>query len=77
MRKYDLNVHIFQIKKTDVVQDLIDEFFSNFDCQRTLPYEGLKVKKKNRGTGLISEKTEGLQGELNKRAESATSGFSA
>ena len=34
MRKDDLNVHVFHYKK-DVAQDLIDDFFSNFDCQRT------------------------------------------
>ena len=25
--------------KSDVAQNLIDDFFSNFDCQKTFPYE--------------------------------------
>ena len=45
--------------KTDVSQNLIDDFFSNFDSQRTFPLEGFQVKKIG-GTGLISEKTEVL-----------------
>ena len=31
--------------KTDVAQNLIDKFFSNFDCQRTFPKERFYVKK--------------------------------
>ena len=31
MQKDDLNVHVFQTK-TDVAQNLIDGFFSSFDC---------------------------------------------
>ena len=26
--------------ETDIAQDLIDDFFSNFNCQRTFPQEG-------------------------------------
>ena len=52
--------------KTDVAQNLIDDFFSNFYCQR--------IKKKI--WGLISEKTEALYAELNERAEAATSSYS-
>ena len=33
-----LTKHIFKTK-TDVAQNLIDNFFSNFDCQRTFPQE--------------------------------------
>ena len=33
MPKDDLNEHYFNTK-TDVAQNLIDDFFSNFDCQR-------------------------------------------
>ena len=35
------------------------------------------MKKKHGGKGLISEKTEALHVELNKRAEAATSSYSA
>ena len=44
MHKDDPNVYVFQKKqnnnnnnnkKTDVAENLIDKFFSNFDCQRT------------------------------------------
>ena len=31
--------------ETDVAQNLIDDFFSNFDCQKTLSQEGFQVKK--------------------------------
>ena len=48
--------------KTDVAQNLTDKFLSNFDCG---------------GMGLISEKTEALFVELNEKAESATSSYSA
>ena len=36
MRKDELNVQVFNTK-TDVAQNQIDNFFSNFDCQRTFP----------------------------------------
>ena len=39
MRKDNLNVHDFKTE-TDVAQNLIDDFFSNFQCQRTFPYDG-------------------------------------
>ena len=55
--------------ETDVAENLIDYFFSNFDCQRILPQKGFYVKKKYAGTGLISA-------ELNKRAKTATSSYS-
>ena len=44
--------------KTDVAQNIIDDFFSNFDCQ-------ILSEKKHGGTGLISEKKEILFAELN------------
>ena len=55
--------------ETDVAQNPLDEFFSNFDCQKTFRGYG--------GTGLLSEKTEALHAELNERVEAATSSYSA
>ena len=43
----------------------------------TLTVRGPSHRKKNGGTGLISEKAEDLYAELNKRAKAATSSFSA
>ena len=60
---------------TDVAQNLINYFFSNFDYQKNFPLEGFYVKK-NGGTGLISEKTEVLYAELNERAEAVTGSYS-
>ena len=37
MRKEDVNEHVFFSKNPDVAQNLIDDFFSNVDCQRTFP----------------------------------------
>ena len=54
MQKDDPMVTYFKTK-SDEGQNLIDDFFSNFGCQRTFPYEGFQVKKYE-GTGLISEK---------------------
>ena len=43
--------------ETDVTQNVIDDFFSKFDCQRTFTYEEKNMKEKKNGiTGLISEK---------------------
>ena len=36
MQKDDPNVHVFKTK-SDVAQNLIDKFFSDFDCQKTFP----------------------------------------
>ena len=58
--------------ETDVAQNQIDDLFSNFDCQRTLPEKGFKWKK-YRGTGLILKKAEVLWAELNKKVEASTS----
>ena len=54
----------------------MDDFFSNFDCQRNFPLEGFLVKKKYGGTRLLSEKTEVLYAKLNERAEAATGSYS-
>ena len=43
MRKYDLNLHVFQNK--NLAQNLSIIFLSNFDCQRTFSQEGFQVKK--------------------------------
>ena len=55
--------------KTDVTQNLIDKFFSNFDCKRTFPIGKILNEKKLRGTRLIYEKTEVFYVELNERAD--------
>ena len=39
MQKDNLNLHVFQTE-TDVAQNLINDFFSNFDCQR---YGGTRI----------------------------------
>ena len=63
---------------TDVAQNLIDDFFSNFDCQtEDLPIGRVLSEKKFGVTGLLSEKTEALCAELNERAEAVTSSYSA
>ena len=62
--------------KTDVAQNLIDHFFSNFDCQRNFPLEGFLVKKNMGVRGSFLKKAEALYAELNERAEAATSSYS-
>ena len=54
-----------------------DFFFSNFGCQKILPREGFYVKKNMGVRGYFLKKTEALHAELNKRAEAATSSYSA
>ena len=62
---------------TDVAQNLIDDFFSNFECQtEDLPIGRVLSEKKIGVTGLLSEKTEALCAELNERAEAATGSYS-
>ena len=62
--------------ETDVAQNLIEDFFSSFHCQR--PFHKKDFKGKNiGGMGLLSEEMEVLCAELNKRAEAATSSYSA
>ena len=54
MWKDDLNVHVFQYK-TDVAQNLIDDFFLTLTVRGPSHKKDLKLKK-NEGTGLISQK---------------------
>ena len=62
--------------ETEVVQNRIDDFFLTFTVRG--PFHAKDFKWKKYGvTGLISEKTEALQAELNGRAEAATSSYSA
>ena len=63
--------------KTNVAQNLIDNFFSNMTARRPFHRKDFKRKKNlGVGTGLISEKTEVLYTELNERAEAATGSYS-
>ena len=62
--------------ESNVAQNLINKFFSKFDCQKTLSWKGFYVEK-SMGTGLLSEKTDILHVKLNERAEGANSSFSA
>ena len=59
MRKDDLNVHDFKTE-TDEAENLIDDFFSNFDISMS----DFKWKEYG-GTELIPEKTGALCGKLN------------
>ena len=62
--------------ETDATQNLIDDFFSTLAVRR--PSIGrILSEKKYGGTGLLSEKTEALHAELNKRTEAATSSYFA
>ena len=69
--------------ETDIAQNLIDNFVSNFGCQKTFPQEEFLLKRiRGQGlgqgqSGLILEKIESLYAKLNKRTEAATSGYSA
>ena len=54
--------------ETDVVQNLIGDFFFFF-LTFTIRGKILSEKKKHGGTGLISDKTEALYSELNQRTE--------
>ena len=67
---------MYFIKETDIVGNLITDFFL------TLTVRGLfhrhNFKGKNMGVwGYFLKKTEALYAELNKRAEAATNNFSA
>ena len=61
--------------ETDVAQNLIDDFFLTLTVRGPFHWKDFKCKKHGR-TGLISEKTEALYAELNKRPEAATSSYS-
>ena len=52
-------------------------FFLTFPVGRHFHRKDFKWKKKDGGTGLVSEKMEALHAELNERAEAATSTYSA
>ena len=60
-------VNLIILGVNDVDQNLINDFFSDFDYQRTFPYGCM---------ALISEKTEFLYAKLNEKAEAATSRYS-
>ena len=62
--------------ETDVAQNLIEDFFLTLNV-RGPSIERILSEKKYGGTGLISGKTEALYAELTKRAEAATSSYSA
>ena len=63
--------------ETDVAQNLIDGFFSNFDSSIGRILSEKKKKKKYWGIELLSEKTEAWHAELDEIAEAATSSYSA
>ena len=60
--------------KTNIAQNLIDEFLT-LTVREPFHTNDFKSKKYG-GTGSISEITEALYAELNKRAETATSSYS-
>ena len=61
--------------KTDVAQNLIDDFFLTLTVRG--PFHRKEFKwKKYESTGLISDKTEVLYAELNERVEAATGSYS-
>ena len=62
--------------KTNVVQNLIDNFFSLTLTVRELSIGMILSEKKYGGTALISDKTEVLNAELNERLEAATGSYS-
>ena len=62
--------------KTDVAQNLINNFFSKW-LSEDLSIGKILNGKKYGGMGLISEKREALYVELDKRAEAATNNFSS
>ena len=58
--------------KTDVSQNLIDNFFLTLTVRGPFHRKDFKLKKYG-GMGLISEKTEAFYVEFNERAEATTS----
>ena len=72
MWKDDLNMHLFQDRKSDW-------WFSptNFWLPEDPSIVRILSEKKNGGMGLLSRKTEALCADLKKRAEAATSSYSA
>ena len=72
MWKDDLNMHLFQDRKSDWW------FFPpNFWLPEDPSIVRILSEKKYGGMGLLSRKTEALCADLKKRAEAATSSYSA
>ena len=63
--------------ETDAAQNLIDDFLFWLWFSEDLSIGRILSEKKYGGTGLISEKMEALYVELKKRAEAATSSYTA
>ena len=76
MGRDDRNICTYFKIETDVDQNQINDFFLILTVWGPFYRKDFKLKKYG-GTGLISEKTEVLLAELNKRAEAATSSYSA
>ena len=76
MGKDDLMCTYFNTK-TDVSQNLIDDFFLTLTVRGPFHRKDFKWEKKYGVAGLISEKTEILYTELNKKAEAAFGSYSA
>ena len=75
MGKDDLNVHVLQYKNWCSPKP--DRwFFYLLWLSEDLPIGRILSEKKYEGTGLISEKTDVLYVELNKRMEAATGSYS-
>ena len=75
MPKDDVNVHVFQ-NKNWCGSPKSYRFFLNLTIRGPFQRNDFK-RKKCGGSGLISEKTEFFEAELNKRAEAAVSSYSA
>ena len=78
MQKSNLNVRVFQNKKSDQPKIWSMNFFLILTVRGPFHRKGLKWKKKKKGgMRLIFEKIEALYAELNERVKAATSGYSA
>ena len=76
--KIDLNVHVFQ--KKNWCSSKSDRWFCDshtLTVRATFRSKDFRWKKKYGGTGLLSQKTEALYVEPNKRAEAAISSYFA
>ena len=62
--------------ETDVVQNLIDDFFPTSTVRGLFHRKDFR-RGKHVGTGLISEKAEAMHVELKERVEAATNSYSA
>ena len=62
--------------ESNVAQNLINKFFSKFDCQKTLSWKGFYVEK-GMGYGATFWKTDVLHVKINERVGGATSSYSA